>query len=526
MGEESFSEQELEEPVAFEDANWQKKVYRRRRSWVVPLVVGTGLGVVITLGGMRVLPQRAPGNTTVSENKSAQKVAPTMTVTLALAETTRVARTLSTTGTVAARDLTPVLPQTNGLQIKKILVNVGDVVKAGQVMAVLDDSLLQDQIRQAKADVEAKQADVASKQADLASKQAGVTSSQAGVTSSQAIVQQKLAELAQAKAKLRDAEINIKRDQELADQGVISRRLLDTATTNLATATEGVRLAEANIKSAEANVLSARANIGSAEASVKISRANIGSAEASVKSSAAKEEQLKTQLGQTIVRAPVAGVVAEKLARVGDVTGVPPQTQIATVVGGTQKLFSIIQDGKLELQALVPQVQLPQVKIGAGVQITSDVDSRVRLQGQVREIEPVVNQQRREATVKINLPQTNFFKPGMFARAAITTVTTKSLAVPQKAVQPQPDGSAIVFMLSGVDVQSAGSRREDTVRAQKVEVGEILVGGRVEIKSGLKLGVSGAPLKEARVVVDGAGYIKDGDKVRVVNSQQPIVNSQ
>ncbi len=200
-------------------------------------------------------------------------------------------------------------------------------------------------------------------------------------------------------------------------------------------------------------------------------------------------------------------------------TGVPPQTQIATVVGGTQKLFSIIQDGKLELQALVPQVQLPQVKIGSGVQITSDADSRVRLQGQVREIEPVVNQQRREATVKIDLPQTNFFKPGMFARAAITTVTTKSLAVPQKAVQPQPDGSAIVFILSDVDAQSAGSRREYTVRAQKVEVGEILVGGRVEIKSGLKLGVSGAPLKEARVVVDGAGYIKDGDKVRVVNSQ-------
>ena len=519
MGEESVSELEVQEPMAFEDANWEKKrVYTRRPSWLMPLLVGTGLGVIMSFGGMRVLSQRAPGNT-AAENKSAQKVSPTMTVTLAPAETTRVARTLSATGTVAARDLTPVLPQANGLQIKKILVNIGDFVKAGQVMAVLDDSLLQDQIRQAKADVEAKQADVASKQADLASKQAAVASTEASVTSSQAIVQQKFADLAQAKAKLRDAEINFKRDQELADQGVISRRLLDTATTNLATATEAVHLAEANIKSAEANVLSARANIGSALATVKISQANINSAEASVKSSAAKVEQLKTQLGQTIVRAPVSGVVAEKLARVGDVTGVPPQTQIATVVGGTQKLFSIIQDGKLELQALVPQVQLPQVKIGSGVQITSDADSRVRLQGQVREIEPVVNQQRREATVKIDLPQTNFFKPGMFARAAITTVTTKSLAVPQKVVQPQPDGSAIVFMLSGVDAQSAGSRREDTVRAQKVEVGEILVGGRVEIKSGLKLGVSGAPLKEARVVVDGAGYIKDGDKVRVVNSQ-------
>ena len=518
MGEESVSELEVQKPMAFEDANWQKKrVYRRRPSWLMPLLVGTGLGVIISLGGMRVLSQRAPGNTTVSE-KSAQKVAPTMTVTLALAETTRVARTLSVTGTVAARDLTPVLPQANGLQIKKILVNVGDVVKAGQVMALLDDSLLQDQIRQAQADVEAKQADVASKQADLASKQADVASSRATVTSNQAIVQQKQADLAQAKAKLRDAQLNFQRTQELANQGAISRQQLDTATTNLATATEAVRLAEANIKSAEANVTSAQANIGSALATVKISQANINSAQASVKSSAAKEEQLKTQLGQTIVRAPVSGVVAEKLARVGDVTGVPPQTQIATVVGGTQKLFSIIQDGKLELQAQVPENQLTQVKIGASVQVISNVDSRVKLQGPVRDIEPVVNQQRREATVKIDLPPTKLMKPGMFARAAITTVTTKSLAVPQKAVQPQPDGSAIVFMLSGVDAQSAASPKENTVRAQKVEVGEILVGGRVEIKSGLKL--------RDRVVVDGAGYIKDGDKVRVVNSQQSIVNGQ
>ncbi|MBW4630481.1 MAG: efflux RND transporter periplasmic adaptor subunit [Iphinoe sp. HA4291-MV1] len=513
MGEESFSELEVQEPVAFdEDANWQKKrVYRKQHSWLIPLFIGIVLGGGIAFGVMRVLNHRVSEKMTVAENQPAQKAAPTMTVTVAPVETTRVAQTLSTTGTVAARDLTPVLPQANGLQIKKILVNVGDFVKAGQVMAVLDDSLLQDQIRQAKADVEAKQADVTSKQADVASKQAVMTSSQASVVSNQAIVQQKQADLAQAQAKLREAQINFQRTQGLVSQGAISQQQLDTATTNLATATEAVRLAQANIKSAEANVSSAQANIGSAQASVKIAQANIGSAQASVKSSTAKMEQLKTQLRQTLVRASVSGVVAEKLARVGDVTGVPPQTQITTVVGGTQKLFSIIQDGKLELQAQVPEVQLTQVKAGASVQVTSDVDNRVKLQGRVREIEPLVNQQKREATVKIDLPATSLLKPGMFARAAITTVITTGLAVPQKAVLPQPDGSAIVFILSGVD----------TVRAQKVELGEILVGGRVEIKSGLQLGNTSqqVPYYRLRVVVDGAGYLKDGEKVRVVNSQ-------
>jgi multidrug efflux pump subunit AcrA (membrane-fusion protein) len=93
-------------------------------------------------------------------------------------------------------------------------------------------------------------------------------------------------------------------------------------------------------------------------------------------------------------------------------------------------------------------------------------------------------------------------KPGVFAKAAITTNTAIGIAIPQKAVLPQADGSAIVFILS----------EADTVRAHKVEVGEILNGDRLEIKSGLPA--------NARVVVNGTGYLKDGYKVKVVNSKK------
>jgi HlyD family secretion protein len=168
------------------------------------------------------------------------------------------------------------------------------------------------------------------------------------------------------------------------------------------------------------------------------------------------------------------------------------------VIGGTQKLFSIIRDDKLELQAKVPETQLTQVKIGASVQITSDVDRRVRSQGRVREIQPQINDQRREAIVKIDLPPTISLKPGMFARAAITTNSAMKMVVPQKAVQSQADSSVIVFILSG----------EDIVHTQKVELGDPANNDKVEITSGLQLG--------DRVIVDGAAYLKDGDKIRVV----------
>jgi multidrug efflux pump subunit AcrA (membrane-fusion protein) len=50
---------------------------------------------------------------------------------------------------------------------------------------------------------------------------------------------------------------------------------------------------------------------------------------------------------------------------------------------------------------------------------------------------------------------------------------------------------------------------DGTVKAQPVKVGEILPGDRVEIKSGLSLG--------ERVVVKGAPFLKDGDRVEVRN---------
>jgi RND family efflux transporter MFP subunit len=142
------------------------------------------------------------------------------------------------------------------------------------------------------------------------------------------------------------------------------------------------------------------------------------------------------------------------------------------------------------------------VQIGATAKITSDSDRRVSLQGRVREIAPLVNAQSRQATVTIDLPNTNLLRPGVFARAAITTNTVPGIAIPAKAVVPQPDGTSTVFVLTN----------EGKVQGRPVEVGEILNDGRVEIKNNLKAG--------DRVIVAGAGYLKDGDRVQVIKKDE------
>ncbi|MDP8963478.1 MAG: efflux RND transporter periplasmic adaptor subunit [Cyanobacteriota bacterium] len=402
---------------------------RKRKFGWQGVALGVGLGIALSAGAATLLPKLASKGK--PETKTQQQAPPSQTVTVASAQASRIARVLNTTGTVAARDLVPVLPQANGLQVKQILVGEGQEVKAEQVMAVLDDSVLRAQIEGAKAEIESKQA----------------------------TVQQRQAALQQARATQADAQRTLERFQILANNGAISRQELDTRSTTAATTAEATRVAQANI----------------------------GTAQADVRSSVAKLQQLQTQLGQTVVRAPVSGVVAEKIVNLGDVTN------------GTQKLFTLIGNGALELQAQVPATQLSQVRTGASAKITSDSDSRVSLSGTVREIAPLVNAQSRQALVRIDVPATTLLRPGMFARAAITTTTNTGVTVPNKAVQPQSDGSTMVFLLLG----------EDKVQARKVEVGEIVNGGNVEIKNGLKQG--------DRVVVAGAGYLKDGDRVRIAS---------
>ena len=87
----------------------------------------------------------------------------------------------------------------------------------------------------------------------------------------------------------------------------------------------------------------------------------------------------------------------------------------------------------------------------------------------------------------------------MFLRAAIVTAESTSLTVPMGAILPQTDGSAIAYKL----------KPDGTVKIQPVVIGEILPNQQIEIKEGLETG--------ERVVVKGAAYLKDGDRVSVAS---------
>ena len=405
-------------------------VERSPQRWVLVgggIVLGIGIGLAVAFGGTRWFNNS-------SSPPVQQAIQPTLSVTTAPVESSTVPGRLSATGTVTASNLLPVLPQATGLQVRQVLVDEGQTVQAGQTLAVLDDSVLQTQLQQAQAQLNA----------------------------AQSVVRQKQAVLNQQRANLAQAQRELQRYQFLANQGAIARQELDTRTTAVETAAQTVAVAQADIANAQAAVQSNQAQI----------------------------RTLQTQLGQTLVKAPASGVIAQKNAEVGDVTS-------------NQQLFSIIRNDALELQVKVPETQLPQVQVGAPVLITSHADSRIHLSGKVREISPLVDPQTRQATVKIALPSSPLLRPGMFVQAAIASGTTQGLTVPFQAVIPQSEGQATVYVLDNNNIAHARTVETGaTIGADNPDT------ARVAIQSGLQAGDC--------VVVTGAGYLKDGDKVAVV----------
>lgn len=493
------------EPVLGEPDSVSLPLSESRRNWLSGgrgVFIGIGAGILLTVGGMRVLGSRQAAAPT-QKAPVATSAAPAQSVTVAAVETSRVNRTLEATGSVAAFEMIPVSAQATGLQIKDILVDRNDVVKAGQLMARLDDSVLQAQLAEAKASVAQAEARLlelrtGTRQEEIAQAQARLDQAKARLSQAQASIPRQIdqakAQVASAQARLALAESRYKSNQSLVNQGAVSRDRFNEAASeyqsaqaNLAEAQQ--RLVQAqNTNNPEIDQLAAAAR--EAEQELKQLRAGsraeeIAQAEAQLAQAKAQQQATTAQLANTKILAPASGEVAERNGRVGDVTS------------PSQPLFRIIEKGRLELLLKVPETDLPQIRPGQSVKITSKNDSKLTLQGKVREIDPVVDEQSRQATVKVDLPASDALKPGMFLQGLITTSAATGLTVPSKAVLPQPDNSAIVYKLQA----------DGTVKAQPVQQGEIMSGDRVEIKSGLSL--------SDRVVVKGAAFLKDGDKVEV-----------
>ncbi|MGK7928436.1 MAG: efflux RND transporter periplasmic adaptor subunit [Spirulina sp.] len=439
----------------------------------LPVFIGIGIGLAIAIiFGQFIAPSASESQTASNSTEAPAKRSrgKAQSITATEAQLAPVNRTLEATGTVNAFELIPVLSQATGRQIVQVLVEEGVSVKAGQPLAILDSTVLRAQLTQARASAAQAEARLAelragSRAEELARGREGVRIAEAGVT--------------QAQSDLDLIKRRVERNKFLETEGAIARDRLDEILNQ-------EKIAEANLAQAKARLQDAKATLTELQRGPRPEV--ITQAQAQLLQAQGQVQLISAQLKDTRVVAPRSGIVAERNARVGDITS------------SSARLFTIIENGRLELLLNVPETQIGQIQSNQPVRITSDANPDLRLIGRVRTLDPLVDEQSRQATVKVDLPRTKGLKPGMFLRGAIVTSAESGVTIPSGAALPQNDGSALVFLIQS----------DDSVISQPVTLGAVLSDDRVEVVTGLTPG--------DRVAVKGAPYLKDGDVVEVMGN--------
>ena len=298
---------------------------------------------------------------------------------------------------------------------------------------------------------------------------------------------------------LRVNDVRVDVGQSVQRGQVLATFAADGVLADIAVARAGVAEAQANANEAQANADRARSlqNTGAlSNQQIQQMLTLEQSARARLDSARAALDAQQVRLKHTQVVAPDSGTIVQRNVAVG-------------AVAGPGDLFRLIRQGRLEWRAEVTSSELARVQPGSEVFVTAPGGAVAR--ARVRMIGPTVDAQTRAGLVYVDLlgmregekpTLAAAFKPGMFAKGDFVVGNSSALTIPQQAVVVR-DGFSYCFVV-GTDGR---------VAQRKISVGRrssAQDGGVVEVLSGLEPG--------AQVVAGGAGFLNDGDLVKVVQA--------
>ena len=388
------------------------------------LLVLPGLVAMTALSGCRA---------EVSTEASAASTAPAP-VAVTQVESRAVDRYLRVTGSLAADEQAEVSAETIG-RVVEIPIERGTRVQQGTLLARISATETSAQLQEAEAN-------------------AAQIESRLGLTPGQPFEAKQVPDVMNAKASLDWAEAEFNRIRSLLDQKVVSQSEFDQRRTQVEAARQQYQVA-----------------LNSAQQSYR-----------SLEAAHARITLARKAVADTSVRAPFAGLVAERVVSVGDY--VTRGTRVATVV----------RVDPLRLELTVPEQSVSLVKVGLPVKLTVDAYTNEEFDARIRFVSPSLRADQRALTVEALAANADGrLKPGMFATARIRqAVDAPALLVPATSVEVIA-GTSRVYVV-----------KNNRVEERIVTVGETF-GDRIEVTSGIAKGDS--------VATDPKGRLADGQTV-------------
>ena len=219
-------------------------------------------------------------------------------------------------------------------------------------------------------------------------------------------------------------------------------------------------------------------------------QARISAARAQHLAAEKERYQIQTRLAKAVIRAPLDGVVAQREVNVGDLVG---------EAGSTRIMFRIVDNRLLDLTVTVPSNEMAKVQVGQPLNFTTDALPGRTFTGQVKFINPAVNELDRSIKVIAEIPNDpEVLKSGLFVKGKIVTGRRpKVLEIPRTALVDWDvkAGQGGVWVV-----------QQDRAKRRTVKTGG-LDGDWVEVTSGL---AAGDP-----VIIRGGFNVQEGDRLRV-----------
>ncbi len=372
-------------------------------------------------------------------------------------------------------------------EVVELLVEEGDSVVAGELLARIDPDAYQSQVERGRAAVNASKAQLANARAQ---------------------VDNLRAQKEQIMAQLINARDIHRRNEQLLQDGVISQAEFETS--------------QSNLKALEANLRSAEASIRSAQESVKAAEFNVQSAEATLK-------ELQTSLRRTNLYAPINGIVSKLNVEEGE-------RVVGTIQMAGTEVMRIADLHAMEIQVEVSETDIPKVAIGDKVDIEVDAYVDRKFKGKVRQIAHSSNDPAGIAgnTAALSTDQVANF----VVTIDILQESYSDLISPGKPYPFRPGMSASVDIRTrevdnalSVSIQAVGAREDE----EKNELQEVVFRiqedtvSMIPVKTGVQdddyIQIVEGDLKEDDEIVAGpfvaiSRKLKDGSKVRILDEKE------
>jgi len=380
---------------------------------------GIGLVLVLVIAGGVIVAAR--GGTKIDPTKL-QKV-----------ERGDLAKSVVATGKVTPITKVEVKSKASGI-VKKLLVDYGDKVKKGQLLAQLDKEEIEAQVEQSRAAVEAAEASLKSSEADY--------------------------ERAKVDAEGPDVPL-LKRAYEraigMAKEGVVSTSALEDAQKNYEMA-----LNKQNVSKAQVTVL--KAKIAQSQGQLAQDRATL--------------KQLEEQLSYTDIESPIDGIVLSRDVEIGDAVS------SILVLGSSATLVMTLGDtSQVYVKGKVDESDIGKVYLGQPARIKVESFKDKTFNGVVTKISPMGVEKDNVTTFEVRVSINN---PGGELKAEMTA-NAEVILEEHKNVLQIPEGAIIYDKDKKASVEVPDSSAKDGKKKMAVNIG-ISNGAKTELLSGLKEG--------------------------------------